>query len=435
MALEDVLRQHAEIADFLKSLVVVHKRALQEQNLSLQLPGIRKDIYICFNDLCKLNEMLIACDGEIKETIEMFKASKEKFAKLIKKESALVEEKKEWSLEAPQISTSRIPVTIESGYRSLLNRYIELVGATNTSLVDGQNHDGVTERGQLTGSMALLQACNDEVARDIKQLEALLRDFKKDQAFVSKELRNNQGRIRHEIYSIDESLTKVEHSKKKLLAKVGLAIPDTQGSFLSQTLFNLQLNEEQTRKMQEQDDIANHATEFIDMKIQSLQDQLTHKKEDSSSLLNQRNLWGECIQAVEDLENRLDAALNNEHNLPAGQIMTWLKDTISELNTAIAVCDSEILKTLVTDEKEIIEKALREISLEAAQPLNIPKISRHPPLPSSPSHSHSSPPFLVASKSPPKIGVTDETVDPAAGGNAIELEEIDYPKRKQDKRD
>lgn len=435
MALEDVLQQHSEIVEFLKSLVVIHKNALEEQDVSLKIPSIRKDVYICFNDLCKLNEMLIACDGEIKEAIETLQISKEKFTRLVKKESKLLEDKKKWSLEPSQMMASRIPITVESSYRSLLNSYIELVGVSNTVLVNDRTEERALDREQLMRSVGLLKASQDEISKDIKRLEALLRDFHKDQAFISKELRDKQARIRYETNSINGDLAKIHHSKMKILSKVGLAIPENQGSFLSQKLFHLQLSDENTKKTQEQEDIADHAVEFMDMKIQSLQDQLTHKKEDSSSLASQRNLWGECIQIVEDLEHRLEAALNDKHQPTAGQINVWLESTIKNLNSVISVCEGEIITTLVMDEKSAIEKALQEVSSESVQPLGIPKINRYPAPSTSPSHSHSSPPFLVASKSPPKIGITGETVDPATHSNTMELEDMDSYKGKRDKRD
>ncbi|CAR26612.1 hypothetical protein ZYGR_0H04300 [Zygosaccharomyces rouxii] len=438
MALENILRQHAEIVDFLKSLVMVHRRALQDDNLSSQLDGVRRDIYICFNDLCKLNDMLIACDGEIKETVGMLKSSKEKFGKLADKEIKLQDEKKKWSLEFSPLPESKVSIPISSSYRPLLNQYIELVGATNTSLAaepttERDEENGFVDRRRLLQSAELLQACHEESIKDIKQLESLLRDFKKDQAFIITELRSNQARIRRETIRIDESIDKIHQSRKKLLNKVGLAIPEApEFSFLSHRLFNLQLNEDNKKREQEQQDIANHASEFIDMKIRSLQDQLTHKKEDSSNLITQRNLWGECAQLVKELEDRLSTALTSKDGLPSGQIKNWLKKTIADLNTTIAATDSDILITLITDEKEVIEKALVEISGETAQPLNIPKKNRYQ---ASPSHSHSSPPFLVASKSPPKIGITDKTVDPATDANDIELENMEFAKGKSDKRD
>lgn len=438
MALEDVLRQHAEILDFLKSLVMVHRRALTDENLSVQLEGIRRDIYICLNDLCKLNQMLIACDGEIKETIEMLKSSKEKFGKLADKETQLQDEKKKWSAEIPMVTESKVQIPINSGYRPLLNQYIELVGASNTSLAekttterDEQNEIG--DKDQLLQSVGLLVACKEASDRDIKQLESLLKNFKKDQAFVMKELRYHQTRIRRETSAIDESIAKVHQSRKRLLSKVGLAIPETsEFSTLGYRLLNFQLNDENKKKEQEQQDIANHAAEFIDMKIYSLQDQLTHKKEDSSNLVTQRNLWGECVQLVKELEDKLSTTLTSEDNLPTGQIKDWLRQTINDLETSITATNSNILITLITDEKEVIEKALMEVSSEPVRPLNIPKKNRNQ---KSSSHGHSSPPFLVASKSPPKIGITDKTVEPVTDANAIELENMDFTKSRFKKRE
>lgn len=445
MALEDVLRQNAEISEFLKSLVAVHKRALQEQSLSSQLNKVRRDISICFNDLCTLNEMLISCDGEIKEEIEMLQKSRDKFAKLARKERQLLNQKKLWdqTTAVAPIEEKSTSVTVSASYRILLDQYIELVGASNTSLVNEEVNSPnleseVASPSELVQSVKLLQSCHERNLKDIQQLNQLLKNFIKDQHFIEKESKIRLSKIRRATNLIDEDLDKIRQSRNKLLSKVGLAFPDAQESSISRRFFHLGLNDDKDNKSQlEQDDIADHVAEFIDMKICSLQDQLTHKKENSSDLVSQRNLWNDCIEAVKTLEDRLSMALANDtppSAVSSSKLKAWLKETIDELEMIISSTDSDVLIALVDGEREVIEKAYSEIAKDEVKPLSIPEKNQNYRS-SSPPKYHSSPPFLVASKSPPKLGISEQTAEPSSGDNNFELNNMGLLKNKSQKKD
>lgn len=283
MALDDILRQNAEITDLLHSLVELHGRALQDQGPSDRLEGIRRDILICFNDLCTLNDMLTSCDGEIRDEIQVLQKAKDKFTRLNRKRQLLLKERDKWTEETPVSvkDQSEQNVVVDTRYRRVLDQYLDLVGANNTTLVEDHSQGDVS-RETVLQSVKVLHSCHDNVLQSVKQLKELLNDITKDQAFIEKEMKAQVARIRRETSAIDDELRKNSSKRKNLLAKVGLALPDETST--AQKLFHLKLNDQRDKQLElEQEDIASHANEFLDMKIASLQDQLTHRKDDSSN--------------------------------------------------------------------------------------------------------------------------------------------------------
>ncbi|QLG73115.1 hypothetical protein HG535_0E01990 [Zygotorulaspora mrakii] len=447
MGLQDVLRQNAEITDFLKQLVEIHAHALKEQALSSELYKIRGDILICFNDLCRLNEMLIACDGEIKEEIDVLKRAKAKFRKLGQKEQLLASERGKWAevkenadkvtLDTTASSTSS--VSVSSNYRPFLDQYIELVGAQQTTLAQ-EDTDSLAEETEddpkkLIESVQLLEKCHSDNLKDIQKLEQLMKTFMRDRQFVEKELKLQNGKIRRNTRHWDEELKKVRQSREKVLVRVGLLSSDLQESSLTKRFFNFNFTKGKDEKLQtEVSDITSHFMEFTDMKIFSLQDQLTHKKEDSSRLTNRRNIWNDCMQCVKNLEDQLSFALSNSDDLvdSSSKVITWLREAIDYLNNLVRATDFELLTKLVNNEKEVIEKAYNEFPKSELKKTLMPNTISHS---SSPPRHHPTPPFSVASKSPPKIGISELTVNLTSNENAYELSNKTLMKNKSKKKD
>ncbi|CCE91691.1 Atg23p TDEL_0D01070 [Torulaspora delbrueckii] len=408
MALDDILRQNAEITDLLHILVELHGRALQDQGPSDRLEGIRRDILICFNDLCTLNDMLTSCDGEIRDEIQVLQKAKDKFTRLNRKRQLLLKERDKWTEETPVSvkDQSEQNVVVDTRYRRVLDQYLDLVGANNTTLVEDHSQGDVS-RETVLQSVKVLHSCHDNVLQSVKQLKELLNDITKDQAFIEKEMKAQVARIRRETSAIDDELRKNSSKRKNLLAKVGLALPDETST--AQKLFHLKLNDQRDKQLElEQEDIASHANEFLDMKIASLQDQLTHRKDDSYQLIHVRDSWSDCVDSVKNLEDRLRSALTGDlTELPTDRVGSWIKENIEELSSIISSTNNRILITLVSHEREVIENAYDEIS-QSSKPIE----------PSSPiRNKHSSPPFLVANKSPPKIGLSDKTAQSLSNNN------------------
>lgn len=441
MGLEDVLRQNNEIREFLTQLAAMHGRALEEQQLSSQLDKIRRDILVCFNDLCRLNEMLISCDGEIREEIANLKKAKTKLGKLGQREGRLKTEKEKWAINNdPEIAVDKAApnyININSSYRPVMEQYLELVGAQNTSLAQElADPDGQEEDPKKTlESVKLLETCNQLCSKDIRQLEQLVKNFIKDRHFIEKELKMQNAKIRRKTSHFDEELERVKQSREKLFVKVGLISSEFQESTLASKFFNLSFHRSKGERLEsEVSDITDHAIEFIDMKILSLQDQLTHKKEDSSNLANQRNLWNDCVRCVRDLEDHLGLALSDDEAFAESllQIKHWLKEACVYLGELASAADTDMLVKLIEEEKNVIEKAYQELPKETKQKVLTQdnKIRS-----SSPLKQHTSPPFAILGKSPPKIGISEQTVEYASSDNVYELNNMSAIKKKFQKKD
>ncbi|QLQ79923.1 hypothetical protein HG537_0C05720 [Torulaspora globosa] len=395
MELEAVLRQNAELEEFLESLVVAHAKAVQEQGLEDRLDGIRRDIAICFNDLTTLNGMLTSCDGQIREEIDFLQKCRQKIGKLNRKRRQLIEKRDQWSngtdIEVGKYSP--VSFTIDSSYRAALEQYLKLA--------DGEDDTDSGSPERTWRTLKILNLCRDGVSQSIKQATELLHEFHKDQEFFEREFRTQSARVRRKINAIDDEIGKNNVARRELLSRVGLPLRASKESSRAQRLLHLNLNNGGDQESEEED-IANHAEEFIEMKIASLQDQLTYKKENSSSLAVDRDLWNDCIECVKKLEDRIKSVLSDDKNLSnatTAQMRPWMEQSLQELTEIIASTDNRVLVKLVRDEREVIEKAYHEIS----------KRTEINDTTSASKNGRSNPSFLVVSKSPPKIAVTDKT--------------------------
>ena len=446
MTLEAVLRQHVHIVDLLNSLVFLHENALVDQSLSLELDDIRRDILICFNDLYKLNEMLITCDGEIKEEIDMSKKAKQKLIKLSEKEGKLLAKKKLWDVsndvESDVHNEDNASVTIGCTYRSAMNDYISLVGVSNTTLNETlyrrneeYDEESSVEREKLLKSLSLLDNCHKYLGKEIQQLETLLITYRKDLSFVEKEIKHQNLKVQNETRVIDDELDKIHKSQKHLLSKVGLAFPDLNKNIpLTQKFINLTLNQlndenekQQIRRDQEERDIIDHATEFIDLKIKSLQDQLTYKKDDSSALAEQRNIWEQCIQCLSDVENRIKCNLSTDdsNEVKPSTIIELIKEAISDLNGILEITDGTVIYKLVSSEKSVLEQAILELSSNRSLSVSVPTIKKK----NVPNKSKS-PSFFSLGASPPKISLSDEVISNSINcRNSVELNDFNITEK------
>ncbi|CCD27139.1 Atg23p NDAI_0J02470 [Naumovozyma dairenensis CBS 421] len=452
MQLDELLKQQEEISNLLDTLILVHKNALiDDTKSSISITNLRKDIAICFNDIYKLNDMLISFDGESKETISFLTSNKDKFIKLINQETELLEEQKHWSENMDKIiglsSSQEKPsshdaevyideltrISITSSYRSILNQYIELVGITNTSLASEQNEVSSSSssvplsRDDLFKSMELLQATKETNLKEIKQLESLLKNFRKDQTLIENELKRQRAKIQNEKLRIQLELNKLNTRKSKLISSCGYNDKGShqhQSDTLTHKLLNFSL-ENRDHVTLEEDRIKIKETnsrflQFIDVKIESLRDQLAHRKDNSSTLLNQKNIWYDCIDILSDLENSLVEIINTNpmNKISSRKMVEEINTTIEYLSAVLKSLPSnenDKLKTLLENERSVLQKAYDELYKPSRELLS----QDH--LPSLMENSHSdeeqknispitTPPFVVASKSPPKIGTFKQDV-------------------------
>ncbi|CAI4048534.1 hypothetical protein SUVZ_12G4540 [Saccharomyces uvarum] len=447
MELNQVLEKKEEISQYLTSLVGLHEKALSDVNSASQVTNIRKDITICLNDLCRVNDLLVSHDGLLKREIGSLFRDKQDLLDLNESERLLWKERESWHIEQ-EADTAQVDyvidknaiISISSHYRTPLNKYIESVGAENTTLSFRTDLDDRIEETQNTDSSAdqmlsnykLLQLSHRQAKSEITKLETLLRDFKKDDKFIEQELKRQSGRIRSEIGNIDFHLSKIEESKIQLMKKIGFESPLTQEKSLSEKLFNLRLSdtdENYIERVTINKKNFVHMKDLIELKIDDLKDQLTKNKNESSALVAQRDLWLDSQRRVGDLENELITKLRSSSNskLSPSDMTSMIKSTIQYLNNLLDSSNEKLTTTLISNERDVLFKACEELNTQdtttpqgndngtPSRPIDIRKHNKNSKANSS-LRQPTQPPFLVASKSPPKIGISESIINTNKNG-------------------
>lgn len=408
MSPEDVLQQRAEIQAFLETLIIAHRKLLLDVQDTNRLEKVRKDILICFNDMCTLNGMLTSLDGDsgIRGQLQVLEKWDNRLEKLGKKEQSINKEMSYWQLSRegksnPKDNKSET-FTIRGNYHEFLNKYIDIIGIANTSLAEQHTDDDEThemDKSELANSIVLLEDCNDQITSEITQLESLLQNFRKDQEFIFNELKRCRGKMDSILAQFEEELADVRQSQKKILMRLGLL--KNKDSSITTKMWNLSLDKNYNDN--EFKDALGHAHEFISMKIGFLHDQLGKAKEETHRLQQQRNFWEDCLGLVGRLESSLREKLVSNPNTPPVELLKSIWQTISQLKEISSLTECEDLQRCVDNEIEVLERACEE--LDSTQKAAIPNAQ-----PSS--NKEKNPEFLVKKTSPPKAEITKETIPP-----------------------
>lgn len=390
MELEEILQQQVEIGDLFDHLVRLHKTALfggdNDTGEQLSLNRIRLDIRVCLNDFNVLNNMLISFDGKIKQEIRSLEAVKTSVNNLKLRRKALLSQKEKWGYNSSKRSskgsckplkfTQSDVIEIKTAYRHSMNEYIQLVGRNNTSLSsvspdngDQDPHMKVKEEKELTAqqtieALRILDKSYTDIQQEIKSLTSLLDNMKKDATFLETERRQKFSFLKLQQHSIDRELGSIDANIKKLLKSCGFSLPSRDDMPMSQKLLHLSLywDDRHNRKLEEENnDIIDHSDEFIDLKIKELKDQLTHRKDNSTNLIADKNLWNDCISNIEDLEDDLHQSLANGHTIDATRLIQKINVKITYLESSLAYTENEKIKNLINDEIEGLRMACSEV--------------------------------------------------------------------------
>lgn len=435
MKLEDVLEQKSEIEQFLSTLCDAHHRLLFNVQDAEKLDKVRNDVKICFNDLCKLNGILISVDGDgsIRREIDRLKKQGSKLTRLNAKHKELISRKEQWQL-IKDASSERKPspmssdtFSLKGNYHDSLNEYIDDVGILQTSLTDGNTQDEVRESPvkdfeALSRRLALLNFCRKEVNSEIKQLESLLSNFRKDEEFINREWKRQRSEVGNIILQFDEDLRSVRRSQEKILVKLGLhENSETKNSSILFNLTKKPVNDEETL-----DEELKYADELIKAKVNTLNDELASSKEQMHQMEHTRNLWDEAISKIAKLEEELKDKLLTNPNIYPKELSQPIEDVIKQLEDLYSASSSssEFLRKCLYNEIEVLQKAKQELDGESGQQV------KRQVQPRKNLELERSPSFLTTGTSPPKIGITRETIPSLngsfsqAGRSTLSLEKI-----------
>lgn len=442
VSLDSVLKQREDISKYLEVLVEAHKKALSNETVSGQLDSIRDHISICFDDLCTINDMLISHDGIVRKEIANLQDIRGKILELSRAETELLQQKRSWQLknniEADDILIQdSMKLSIETNYRNYMNKYIELVGISHTSLVnrddttpestddkiESEENDNDMNREDIIKSMDYLKNAHNFIQKDIKLLENLLRDFKKDSTFLENEIKAQTGKIRNKRIQINNKLEEIETTRNNFLSQIGLKLPQNHSSTITERFLNIFIHEESIEKLTKiADDKLIFIIEFVDLKLESLIEQLKSYKNESSKLTSQKAIWSDCINIVVTLEKNLkyEISSSTKNLIKAEHIINTIQHSIAHLDNLCKSTNEKIISDLMAEEEGTLIRACQELKgNKRVDPIStrskaISVTSNNNIQPKMPIYSNST--FLTVGKSsPPKIGITQENISSNEG--------------------
>ena len=388
------LQQREEITNYLQTLVQAHERALSDDRDGGDLYQIRESISICFDDLIQINDTLTSHNGILREEVERIKGARLEILDLSTKQIGLIRSREEWST-SDKMNKFRSDITPRSGndgtvdnitiplhYCGPMNKYIELVGASNTTLAS--QHDlqigdlgkldeltderSPTDKSTMFSSLEYLQQAQLTSDSDIKSLEATLESLKRDQSFIERELKRQIVLIQSTKDSISSDLEIVTATKRDLFQKLEIPMPSTEPSeSVAKRLLNMVIKDESAeQQIQDVNDELSLAIEYIDMKVTALADQLKEFKDESSELLTQKELWAQCTHEVLSLEDDLKIKFSEHMGKPHSSelIINTIQSTIDNLEDIQKRCSTNVLSSLTGNEIATLKKACSILSEE-----------------------------------------------------------------------
>ncbi|KAJ9573401.1 Hypothetical protein J6889_04720 [Nakaseomyces glabratus] len=427
--LNDILVEVAEKTQLLESLIIPHERALTESDYSDQLENIRAEISATLNSLSNLNDLLISHDGPLRTEISSLMASKSKLKKINMKELTLLNEQE--TLETLRNDSSNLEssrpgfttqqqqsITIASSYRHELQKYLDLVDVEKTSLNTNkladnskiseenvENSDFNFNLKRYEKQQSILHSALTVNEIEIKKLETLLKEFRKDNNFIRDELKLINSNLKSHEDLISDELKQIDESRYAIMQSIGYSGRNEQQSSILDSIVKLSIKKPDIRTLiQERIEEYSNLLNFIDMKLNGLDQMLQEYKSRKSEWAEKSILWSQCLALISELEVTVRDQLFSAHTIGSeispDQIKAQIKKFLSKLNKLLDESDLEgVVYSLVRNEVNSLNVALDEMN-------QMPQIKND----ISDRESIHNPSFKLISKSPPKTGFSSENV-------------------------
>lgn len=427
--LNDILVEVAEKTQLLESLIIPHERALTESDYSDQLENIRAEISATLNSLSNLNDLLISHDGPLRTEISSLMASKSKLKKINMKELTLLNEQE--TLETLRNDSSNLEssrpgfttqqqqsITIASSYRHELQKYLDLVDVEKTSLntnkladnskiseEDVENSDFNFNLKRYEKQQSILHSALTVNEIEIKKLETLLKEFRKDNNFIRDELKLINSNLKSHEDLISDELKQIDESRYAIMQSIGYSGRNEQQSSILDSIVKLSIKKPDIRTLiQERIEEYSNLLNFIDMKLNGLDQMLQEYKSRKSEWAEKSILWSQCLALISELEVTVRDQLFSAHTIGSeispDQIKAQIKKFLTKLNKLLDESDLEgVVYSLVRNEVNSLNVALDEMN-------QMPQIKND----ISDRESIHNPSFKLISKSPPKTGFSSENV-------------------------
>lgn len=389
------LQQRQEITNYLQTLIEAHREVLSDGGDVSNLDQIRENVSICFDDLISINKRLTSHEGLLRQEIESIKGARMRILDLTTKTIKLIRSRDEWSAtnivnnitndnnSSAVESTDVDRMMIDIHYRSAMNQYIELIGASNTSLamqdnlsvsdtdtfIEPEKDSDLPDRLKLCKSVMYLREAQIESEKSIQSLEATLDNLKKDQKFIERELKRQNTKIQSQRDAMSKTLEHIAVTRRAIFEDLDLPMPNiTPLESVTKRFLGVAIKEESVeQQIQDANDELSLTIEYIDMRVVSLASQLNEFKDESSCLLTQKEIWQKCLKEVKSLEDNLKHSLlkRNSNHLSSEFIIQAIRSTIGSLEILQRQCQTTALQSLIKNEINTLDKACGVLNREA----------------------------------------------------------------------
>lgn len=385
ISLSELLTKQKDNESALDLLVTLYGKILTGKNetVGLNIDVIRRDITDCLQDLISINESMIAYDGILKLEIDKLEKAKFKIDKLWKRQIEVKEQitylnndnqsnrndqmaqkskdRADQGIDKTGIINSLNKCIRDNKYKDSFDKYSKLKDSK-------ANQDSPMSIDDIKRSINLLNDSNDSIQREIKLLQSYLNQLNNDQKLINNELRKNKQLINLERDKLYDYLNDINIKLIDTLNEIGLPVPKNKSNTITDILSNLNWNTNSNsqntieRISLENNDMIAHSNEFIDLKISTLKEQLTLKKNNTSILINDKLYWVDCISHIQNFEQNLQNIMINQINVTNKDLADLIQIEIDFLLKQIKLTENKRLKSLLNNDINAMKLAINELS-------------------------------------------------------------------------